>query len=148
MKATFRLQMDMTNPTELPERLLLYDGVCGLCNRLVQWIIQRDRHGRVQFAALQSDLGQELLRAHGMRTDDFDTAVMIERGQAFTKARAVLRVFAALGRPWSLLTPFARLPRPLIDFFYDRVARNRYRFFGRSESCMLPPPEVRSRFLA
>lgn len=137
----------MSDSTELPERLLLYDGVCGLCNRLVQWTIRHDPNGRVRFAALQSDLGQELLRAHGMRTDDFDTAVMIERGQAFTKARAVLRVFAAIGPPWSLLSPFARLPRPLIDFAYDRVARNRYRFFGRSESCMLPPPETRSRFL-
>jgi predicted DCC family thiol-disulfide oxidoreductase YuxK len=138
----------MNDLTQLPERLLLYDGVCGLCNRLTQWTIRHDPEGRIHFAALQSDLGQRLLREHGMRTDDFDTAVMIEGGRAFTKARAVLRVFAALGRPWSLLTPLARLPRPLIDFAYDRVAGNRYRFFGRTESCMIPPPEVRSRFLA
>lgn len=131
----------------LPEVLLLYDGVCGLCNSLVQWTIRHDGAGRLRYAALQSALGQRLLREHGMRTDDFDTAVLIERGQATTKARAVLRVMSLLDRPWPLMAPLARLPRPLLDFFYDRVARNRYRIYGRAESCLLPPPEVRSRFL-
>jgi predicted DCC family thiol-disulfide oxidoreductase YuxK len=137
----------MTLPTTLPDRLLLYDGVCGLCNRLVQWVISHDRAGRIQFAALQSALGQSLLRDHGMRTDDFDTAVLIDHGRAFTKAGAVLRVLGALNRPWSWLAPLAHLPKPVLDFGYDRVARNRYRFFGRSDVCMIPPPEVRSRFL-
>jgi predicted DCC family thiol-disulfide oxidoreductase YuxK len=134
--------------TDIPDLLLLYDGVCGLCNRLVQWVIAHDPAGRVRFAPLQSDVGQRLLREHGMRTDDFDTAVLIHRGQALTRARAVLTVMSVLRRPWSWLSPLARLPRPLLDFGYDRVARNRYRFFGRTEACMLPPPELRSRFLA
>ena len=137
----------MADEVALPEVLLLYDGVCGVCNGLVQWTIRRDPGGRLRYAALQSDLGQLLLREHGMRTDDFDTAVLIEHGRMFTKARAVLRVLRLLGPPWSLLSPLAALPRPLIDFFYDRVARNRYLIAGRAESCILPPQEVRSRFL-
>ena len=131
----------------MPRYLVLYDGVCGLCNTLVQWLIRRDREGRLRFAALQSELGQRLLRENGMRTDDFDTAVFVEEGRASTKARAVLRILGVLGGPWSWLSPLARLPRPFIDWFYDRVARNRYRMFGRAEACMLPPPEVRARFL-
>jgi predicted DCC family thiol-disulfide oxidoreductase YuxK len=131
----------------LPPRLLLYDGVCGLCNRLVQWVIAHDRDGRIHFAALQSEVGQRLLREHGMRTDDFDTAVLIAGGRASIRARAVLGVLAELRAPWSLLGPLARLPAPLLDFVYNRVAGNRYRFFGRSDACLLPPPEVRSRFL-
>ena len=137
----------MTGEQALPEMLLLYDGVCGLCNSLVQWTIRHDRTGRIRYAALQSELGQRLLRANGMRTDDFDTAVLVENGRAHTKARAVLRVLGEMRMPWPLLAPMARLPRPLLDFFYDRVARNRYHFFGRTEACMLPPPEVRSRFI-
>jgi predicted DCC family thiol-disulfide oxidoreductase YuxK len=127
--------------------VVLYDGVCGMCNGLVKWIARRDRRGRFRFAALQGETGQELLRRHGLRTDDFDSAVLVEDGRAYLRSRAVLRIVSGLGGAWGIAGPLALLPAPLLDFFYDRVARSRYRIFGRSDACMLPPPELRARFL-
>jgi predicted DCC family thiol-disulfide oxidoreductase YuxK len=127
--------------------IVLYDGVCGMCNRLVQFLVRRDRRGRLRFAALQGETGQALLRTHGLRTDDFDTAVLVEGGRAYTRSRAILRTLRGLGGAWALLGPLDMIPAPLLDFFYDRVANNRYRVFGRSDACMLPPPEMRARFL-
>ena len=134
--------------TTLPDgSIVLYDGVCGMCNRLVQMIVRRDRRGRFRFAALQGETGQALLRRHGLPTDDFDTAVLVEGGRAYLRSRAILRIVGGLGGVGRLAAPFALLPAPLLDFFYDRVANNRYRVFGRSDACMLPPPEMRARFL-
>jgi predicted DCC family thiol-disulfide oxidoreductase YuxK len=127
--------------------IVLYDGVCGMCNRLVQFIVRRDRRGKFRFAALQGETAQALLRRHGLRTDDFDSAVLVEDGRAYLRSRAILRIARGLGGVWSAAAPFALLPAPLLDFFYDRVANNRYRVFGRSDACMLPPPEMRARFL-
>lgn len=127
--------------------IALYDGLCGLCNRSVQFILRHDRRGRFRFAALQSDAGQQLLREYGLPTDSMDTFVMIEGGRAFRKSRAVLRVLRRLDAPWPIFWPLVVIPRPISDFFYDRVAKNRYRMFGKLDACMLPPPEVRSRFL-
>ena len=127
--------------------VVLYDGVCGMCNGLVQFIARRDRRGRFRFAALQGETGQALLRRHGLRTDDFDTVVLVEGARARTKSRAALRILGGLGGAWGAMGAFSVLPEPLLDFFYDRVANNRYRVFGRSDACMLPPPEMRARFL-
>ncbi|HYH81787.1 MAG TPA: thiol-disulfide oxidoreductase DCC family protein [Longimicrobium sp.] len=127
--------------------LVLYDGQCGLCNHSVQLIIRHDRRGRFRFAALQSDAGQALLARHGLAADVIDTVVLVDGGRAFTRSRAALRIAGGMDAPWPLLRAFAIVPRPLADVVYDFVARNRYRWFGRSDACMLPPPEVRARFL-
>lgn len=127
--------------------VVLYDGVCGICNGLVQFVARRDRRGRFRFAALQGETGQALLREHGLPTDDFDSAVLVEDGRAFLRSRAILRIVRGLGGVWSVAAPLALLPAPLLDFLYGRVARSRYRIFGRSDACMLPPPELRARFL-
>lgn len=128
--------------------LVLYDGTCGLCDRSVQLILRHDRAGRFRFAALQSELGQRLLREHGLKADALDTVVLVHEGRAYTKSRAALRVAGMMDRPWPLLGAFRVIPRPVADFVYDRVANNRYRWFGRVDACMLPPPEVRARFLS
>jgi len=127
--------------------LVLYDGQCGLCNHSVQMILRHDRRGRFRFAALQSELGQALLARHGLPAAEMDSVVLIDGGEAYTRSRAALRVAGRMDAPWPLLRALTIVPRPLRDVVYDWVARNRYRWFGRTDACMLPPPEVRARFL-
>lgn len=128
--------------------LVLYDGTCGLCNRSVQLVLRHDSRGRFRFAALQSDTGRALLERHGVPVDQLGSVVLVERGRAFTRSRAALRIARKMDMPWPLLWTLALVPRAVCDFFYDRVARNRYRWFGRTDACMLPPPDVRARFLS
>lgn len=127
--------------------VLLFDGVCNLCNGFVQWVIERDPAGEFSFAALQSDAGQTLLERHDLPTADFDTVVLVEGDDYFTKSTAALRVARRLGLPYSLLYAFVVVPRFLRDRVYDLVAEHRYRVFGRRDSCMMPTPERRDRFL-
>ena len=134
--------------TDIDGPLVLYDGTCGLCNRSVQLILRNDRRGRFRFAALQSEAGQALLARHGLPSDRMDTVVLVEDGRAYTRSRAALRIARRMDAPWPALWTLAVVPRAVADFFYDRVARNRYRLFGRTEACMLPPPDVRARFLS
>jgi predicted DCC family thiol-disulfide oxidoreductase YuxK len=128
--------------------ILFYDGVCGLCDRLVQFVLRRDRQARFQFAALQSQVATQTLGAFGKNPDDLDTVyVLTSDGRLLSKARAVLFALKQLGLPWSLMALFTVLPTGLLDWCYDRVARNRYRLFGKIEACRLPSGEERSRFL-
>lgn len=127
--------------------IVLYDGVCGLCNASVQLILRNDKRGRFRFAALQSDAGKALLREHGMPEDALDTVVLIEDGRAYRRSRAALRIARRMDAPWPVLWPLVVVPRPVADFFYDLVAKHRYRIWGKTDACMLPPPEVRARFL-
>jgi predicted DCC family thiol-disulfide oxidoreductase YuxK len=128
--------------------VVLYDGTCGLCDRSVQLILRHDRRGRFRFAALQSDIGRALLERHGLPVDALDTVVLVEDGRAWQKSAAALRIARGMDAPWPAFRAFAIVPRPVRDFFYDRVAKSRYRIFGRVDACMLPPPEVRARFLS
>lgn len=137
----------MSTEMEIEGPLVLYDGQCGLCNRSVQTILKHDRRGRFRFAALQSDVGQALLARHGLAADVIDTVVLVDEGRAFTRSRAALRIAGGMDAPWPLLRALAIVPHRITDVAYDWVARNRYRWFGRTDACMLPPPEVRARFL-
>ena len=128
--------------------VVLYDGTCGLCDRSVQLILRHDRRGRFRFAALQSDVGRALLERHGLPVDALDTVVLVEDGRAFVKSSAALGIARWMDAPWPALRVLAVIPRAVRDFFYDRLAKNRYRIFGRVDACMLPPPEVRARFLS
>ncbi|HET7232324.1 MAG TPA: thiol-disulfide oxidoreductase DCC family protein [Longimicrobium sp.] len=132
---------------ELNGPLVLYDGQCGLCNHSVQLILRHDREGRFRFAALQSEVGQALLRRHGLPVDVLDSIVLVEEGRAWTRSRAALRIARGMDRPWPLLRAASIIPAPVRDVVYNWVARNRYRWFGRTDACMLPPPDVRARFL-
>lgn len=128
--------------------ILLYDGVCNLCNGVTQFVIRRDpAPGKFRFAALQSDAGRALLRKHGLPEDSLDTFVMVEKGRAYLRSTAGLHVLRGLGFPWSVAYPLILVPRALRDAVYDWIARNRYSWFGRQESCVVPTPEIRSRFL-
>jgi predicted DCC family thiol-disulfide oxidoreductase YuxK len=127
--------------------LLLFDGVCNLCNGFVQWVIVRDHKGVFKFAALQSEAGQEALRKLGRETEHFDSVVLVTDNMVLTKSDAAIAVAQGLGGFWSLVGVFKVFPRFLRNAVYDWVARNRYRWFGRTEMCMLPRPEWKNRFI-
>jgi predicted DCC family thiol-disulfide oxidoreductase YuxK len=127
--------------------VILFDGVCNLCNGLVSFVIARDPAGRFQFAALQSDAARQLLGALTTIAPLPDSLVLVEDGRVFTRSAAALRVARGLRFPWPLAYGLVVVPRPLRDWVYDLVARNRYRWFGRRDLCLIPTPDVRVRFL-
>jgi predicted DCC family thiol-disulfide oxidoreductase YuxK len=133
---------------DAPGPIVLYDGVCGLCDRSVQLILRNDRRGRFRFAALQSNAGRALLEKFHLSPESLDSVVLVDGDHAWRKSRAALRIARRMDAPWPLLWPLVIIPPPVANFFYDLLARNRYRIFGKLDACMIPPPEVRARFLA
>ncbi|MFT9849948.1 thiol-disulfide oxidoreductase DCC family protein [Aneurinibacillus sp. REN35] len=127
--------------------ILLFDGVCNLCNHAVLFIIKHDPKETIRFASLQSDIGQALVKQHGLLSHGLKSIVLIEANKAYTKSSAALKVARRLQRPWPLLYVFIAVPRPVRDIVYNWIARNRYRWFGKKEQCMIPTPELRKRFL-
>ncbi|KKK36774.1 thiol-disulfide oxidoreductase [Mesobacillus campisalis] len=126
--------------------VVLFDGECNFCDASVQFIIQRDPKGVFHFASLQSDAGEELARKHHIR-DDVDSMVLIEGDKVYYKSAAALRISRHLKGAWKLLYGLMIIPAPVRNAAYDVIAKNRYKWFGKKESCMLPPPSVRKRFL-
>jgi predicted DCC family thiol-disulfide oxidoreductase YuxK len=137
--------------TELPDHeirsVVLFDGVCNLCNGFVRFVIARDTKTRFSFASLQSDVAARLLARTPLAGDRGETVVLVNRGRIFTKSAAALRIARELAFPWNLAYAFIAVPRPVRDWMYDLVARNRYRWFGKQDVCMVPTPELRRRFL-
>ena len=129
------------------QSVVLFDGVCNLCTGSVQFIIRRDPVGRFRFASLQSEVGTQLARHHGLSAEVLHSVVLIEDGHAYERSQAALRIARRLSGGWQLLWSLRVVPRPIRDAVYDVVARNRYRWFGRKDSCMIPTPELRARFL-
>jgi len=133
--------------------IILYDGVCGLCNRLVQFLLKHDHSSRLYFASLQSDFAATVLQRHGIDPKDLDTLHLVENFEqpderVLQRSDAVLRAGRELGGVWSGLSALGKVvPRPLRDVVYRLVARNRYRVFGKYDTCMLPNPQQRNRFL-
>ncbi|MCC7344911.1 MAG: thiol-disulfide oxidoreductase DCC family protein [Deltaproteobacteria bacterium] len=125
---------------------VLFDGVCNLCNASVAFILRRDRKAYFRFASLQSEAAKGLLQGHSLEAG-LDSIVLLEDGKCFTKSTAALRIARHLGGLWPLLYAFLILPRWIRDPIYDWVARNRYRWFGHRESCMLPSAQWKDRFL-
>ena len=131
--------------------VLLYDGVCGLCNRLVQFVLRRDRRRTFRFAALQSDFARETLSRHGVELGELNTMYIVHGegadAQLLSKSDAVLFLLRELGGVWGVIALARVLPRFLRNGVYDIVARYRYRVFGRSDACALPPAGAAERFL-
>jgi predicted DCC family thiol-disulfide oxidoreductase YuxK len=146
--------------------VVFYDGVCGLCNRLVRFLLRRDTHARLRFAPLQGTLARTALTAHGRQPSDLDTLYVIadfawpdvsaggarnpggRSPRVLARSRAVLHALAELGPAWRARATRGRLvPRPVSDAIYDAIARRRYRTFGRYDTCPVPPPEWRGRFI-
>ena len=132
--------------------IVLYDGVCGLCNHLVQFLLKRDKHDHFRFASLQSEFANGLLRRHGVDPHDLDTVYVVkDQGHAdeslLARSDAILYMLTQLGGIWKLAGVGRVLPKAFRDTVYKIVARNRYRVFGKHESCMLPEPKHRAKFL-
>ena len=128
--------------------VVLFDGVCSLCNGFVDFVVRHDDRGRFAFASLQSDEAAAYLRAHGRRADALlDTVVLADRDGVHERSTAVLRVLRGLRPPWPALYALVVVPRPARDAVYRYVAAHRYRWFGKRETCRLPTPEERARFV-
>lgn len=125
--------------------VVLFDGVCNLCNGVVQFIIANDQAGVFQFASQQSEIGKQLLELHQLPA--MDTVVLIEGRQVYTKSDAVLEIMKRLPAKWSWMAVFKIIPKFVRDAMYALIARYRYNVFGRREACWLPTPELRARFL-
>jgi predicted DCC family thiol-disulfide oxidoreductase YuxK len=132
--------------------LILYDGECGLCAGVVQFVLPRDRDDRFRFAALQGAIGQAELARHGLPADRFDSVVVIvghggPAAEARVKGAAARHIAAALGGAWRLLAVLRVVPRPILDALYDGVARYRIAWFGRVDHCLVPAPHLRRKLL-
>ncbi|HEX8196897.1 MAG TPA: thiol-disulfide oxidoreductase DCC family protein [Pyrinomonadaceae bacterium] len=138
----------MENTYQNDKAIVLFDGVCNFCNGTVNFIIRRDGKDNFRFAALQSEIGQKLLRQYDLNAPRIDSVVLIENGRAFTHSTAALKIAQHLGGAWQIFSVFQFVPRPARDFFYRLFARNRYRLFGKKEVCMMPTPEIKARFLS
>ena len=138
-----------SNLIEIPsdKPILLFDGVCNLCNNSVQFIIKRDTQAKIRFASLQSEVGQQLLQQQGYPQEDFDTAILIDKGKVYDRSSVGLQVVRKLDGLWPLFYIFIILPKPIRDIIYNWIAKNRYKWFGKEESCMMPSPDLRSRFI-
>jgi predicted DCC family thiol-disulfide oxidoreductase YuxK len=132
----------------LPDFLLLFDGVCNLCNGAVLFIIKRDKARKIKFASLQSELGRAQLLQNGLDPDALHSMIVIENGKLFQKSSAVLHTAGRMSGAWPLLQIFWIIPRFLRDALYDLVARSRYKTFGKKDACMIPTPELRKRFVS
>jgi predicted DCC family thiol-disulfide oxidoreductase YuxK len=136
----------------LSNPIILYDGVCGLCNRLNQFLLKRDARDRFRFASLQSEFAKNLLQRHGADAEDLDTVYVVRDYEAvnenlLARSDAILCLLQELGGIWSVARVGRMLPRWVRDRVYNLVARNRYRVFGKSEVCMMPEPRHRHKFL-
>jgi predicted DCC family thiol-disulfide oxidoreductase YuxK len=127
--------------------IIVFDGVCVLCNRSVQFVLSHDREQRFYFATLQSEAGRSLLLEHGLDADDPTSFLLVEDGRADTASDAWIRIVSRFGGGWRLLYLLHLIPRPLRDAVYRWIARNRYRWFGKYDTCMLPSPELARRLL-
>lgn len=129
-----------------PVAIVLFDGICNLCNRAVQFIIKHDPGGYFSFASLQSGYAKERLAENGI-TGDIHSLVLIENGRSYHKSTAVLRIFHHLSGIWRILGFLLVIPRFIRDGVYDWIARHRYQWFGKKTTCMIPDPPVQDRFL-
>lgn len=129
------------------QHILLFDGVCNLCNRLVQFTIKRDPKGKFKFAALQSASGQALLKKFNLPLNDFDSFILIKDDKYYTKSSAGLKVLKELKSIWKIFYPLIFIPKPIRDFFYNLIAKTRYKIFGKRNTCMVPTPDIQKRFL-
>jgi predicted DCC family thiol-disulfide oxidoreductase YuxK len=141
-----------TRPTangvkEIPDNLILFDGVCNLCSALVQFVIRHDRAAKFRFAAIQSEVGKEIFQSHGLDPADVQTFVFISDGEMLVRSDAAIEVVSRFGGAWRILRVFQFAPRGIRDWIYSVIARNRYRWFGRKAVCMIPAPEIKERFL-
>jgi predicted DCC family thiol-disulfide oxidoreductase YuxK len=134
-------------PTKRPEHIVIFDGVCNLCNSSIDFITRHDKKQMFYVSANQHEAGAEILREHGLSKEDTTTVFYLEKGKLYQRSTAALRIARHLGFPWNLLWVFIIIPPFIRDGVYKWISRNRYRWFGKKDSCRLPTPEEQARFL-
>ena len=127
--------------------VVLFDGVCNLCNRSVQFIIRKDKKKQFLFASLQGKTGQEVLKRFKLPVDNFNSFILVEGDHVYTQSTAVLKMLKKLGGGWKLFYAFIIVPKFIRNAVYNWIARNRYKWYGKRDECMVPTPELRERFL-
>jgi predicted DCC family thiol-disulfide oxidoreductase YuxK len=142
-----RARKTVSDVKHIPENLVLFDGVCNLCSALVQFVIRHDPAAKFRFAAIQSEIGREIFQSHGLDPADLQTFVFISDGKMHVRSDAAIEVVSRFGGAWRFFTVFRLVPRVARDWIYSVIARNRYRWFGRKDVCMIPTPEIKERFL-
>lgn len=128
-------------------RIILFDGVCNLCNAAVQYVIKHDKKKLFHFASLQSEAGQMFLKKHSLSSTDFNSFILVYEDKIYSKSTAALMVAKNLDGAIKLLSGFIIVPVFIRDAVYNLIARNRYKWFGKKDNCMIPTPDLQSRFL-
>jgi len=129
------------------EAIILFDGVCNFCSGSVMFIIRRDPKGFFRFAALQTEAGERIMEQYGIGPDRPESIILVEQDRVFYRSTAALRIARRLRHGWPLFYAFIIVPPVIRDFFYNIIARNRYRWFGKREACFVPTDEIRKRFV-
>ena len=129
------------------KKIILFDGVCNLCNSSVLFVIKRDPKDRFRFTALQETIGQAYLKRYDIDPSETDSIILISNGKAYTKSSAALNIAKYLTGGWPLLYGFMIVPKFIRNWVYDYIAKNRYKWYGKKESCMIPTPELKAKFL-
>lgn len=138
--------MDKEHFDKLRHPIIIYDGVCGLCNRFVSFVIRHDRKGKFRFAPLQGSFSLSLTGLPPCSNQEIETVYLYESGKLHIRSRAALRILQLMGFPWNLMQVFSIIPVSIADSFYCFVSKNRYRWFGKYDSCKIPDPALRSKF--
>ncbi len=135
---------------DLPKnkKIILFDGVCNLCNSSVQYVIKRDKNDIFRFTALQSELGQKIIKHIGIANQNIDSIILYEPGKAYYyKSSAAIEIARDIGGLFTFATIFRIIPTTIRNILYDYIAKNRYKWYGKQESCMIPTPELKSKFI-
>ena len=127
--------------------LILFDGVCNFCNSSVNFIIRKDKRDNFRFLALQSERGQKIVKQYHLDPENLQTVILLQNGKIYTRSTAALRIAKQLNGGWKLFYGFVIVPPVIRDFFYNIISRNRYKWWGKQESCMIPGPHVKKKFL-
>ncbi len=138
------------NPLHLPKnkKLIIFDGVCNLCNTSVQYVIEHDKKDMFLFTALQSEIGQKIINKYKIATKNIDSIILYSETKGISyKSTAALRIASDLGFPNNLMSVLFIIPPFIRNWVYDYIAKNRYKWFGKKKSCMIPTPELKSKFL-
>ena len=138
----------MINNLPKDKKIILFDGVCNLCNDSVLKVIKQDKNNVFMFTSLQSDIGKQIINHIKIDTSKIDSIILYEPGVSYdVKSTAALKIMKEFGGMWSLLQIFWIFPEPIRNIVYDYIAKNRYKWFGKKESCMIPTPELKAKFL-
>lgn len=127
--------------------IIMFDGICNLCNHLIQFVIKRDPNGIFKFLSLQSDLARSIMSSHNLTNKQLDSIILIDKNQIFTESTAILHILNKLTGPIKLLIPLWIIPKLIRDKGYRFIAKNRYKWFGKKSACMIPTQDIKNRFI-